>query len=125
MKTITSKLLLSISAFALISCATKLTNQGRQVRPITTKQKEACRFIDIISESNDLGANSAGDQQNAMNQARNKAAALGGNAVFFISNTTNQGLVLVGSQLIPSSEAVVQAEVYFCKFKSKEELEEV
>lgn len=109
----------------LSSCSTQLTQQGKRVRIIASNQKQHCRFIEVITEYNEMGWNSASNQQNALNQARNRAADLGGNAIHLISNTTNSQGMVINETYTESSSATTQAEVYFCKFKKNRELKEI
>jgi len=95
--------------FIVSSCATKISSTGKQIQIATDTQKEKyCKMIDIISVSNGTGLLATDDQQNAMNETRNKAAQLGGNAIRIISSNyfaTND-----------SSGAIIQAEVLKCNF---------
>ncbi|EPZ49341.1 PF13698 domain protein [Bacteriovorax sp. BAL6_X] len=96
------------------SCSTQLTKSGKNVRLVTENQKEKhCKTLDIITTSNELGWDAAHDSQNAMNDARNKVAELGGNGMKVISsNNAYQGY---GG----ASEAVIQVEALSCNFAKK------
>jgi type IV pilus biogenesis protein CpaD/CtpE len=101
---------LSILTILLItSCATKITPQGKKIQIATDSQKEKyCKMIDIISVSNGNGWGAEDNQTNAMNEVRNKAAQMGGNAIRIISSN------YVAKE--NSSRAIIQAEALKCNF---------
>ena len=81
------------------------------IRPITNEQKQDARYLGIVTGSFSFGWSSAGDAEAAMNEVRNKAAELGGNAIYIVSSDSN-----------PFTTTVV-AEVYFYDFNSKKDKE--
>ncbi|AYF43713.1 hypothetical protein BALOs_0703 [Halobacteriovorax sp. BALOs_7] len=92
------------------SCSTQLTKSGKNVRLVTENQKEKyCKTLDIVTASNELGWDAAHHSQNAMNEARNRVAELGGNGMKIISSNNSQGY---GG----SSQAIVQVEALACNF---------
>ena len=110
----------------IVSCSSALTSKGKQVRLISSTQKQYCNYIDFITESDNMGWDAGHNRENSLNQARNKAAELGGNAIFLISNSTaSEGGAFVAGTFVQSTQAVVQAEIYKCKFKAKQELKEI
>ena len=115
------KLIYFLNLFLVLSCSTQITNEGQKVQLVTTNQKEKyCEMIDIVTTSNDVGWNAAHDRENAMNEARNKVASLGGNAMIIISSSTeNAGYAISGNMLIGSSEGVVQVEALRCDIPKK------
>lgn len=64
-------------------CATQLTPQGSSVRLVS--DTTGCDFIGTVSGSNSAGSSTAHDADGAMNELRNKAAAMGANAVKIIN----------------------------------------
>ena len=75
-----------VTLFILVSCATTLTREGALIRPVTERQKECCcEYISLITASEEWGINQAADAESAINQSLNKAAALGGNAIYIIT----------------------------------------
>ncbi|MBN22812.1 MAG: hypothetical protein CL678_16115 [Bdellovibrionaceae bacterium] len=102
----------------LSSCTTTLTKEGREVTLVTESQKEKyCEMIDIITTSNDMGWDTAEDRENAMNEARNKVAKIGGNGMRIISSDSIiSGLLKTGNVLTAQSQAIVQVEALRCKF---------
>ena len=73
-----------IASLLLIGgCATQLTQQGADVRPVTAAEKEKfCKFIDVVEG---FGAPLSGGMKRAMTDARNDIGSLGGNGMYIIS----------------------------------------
>lgn len=67
--------------FLLSGCAATLTQQGAQVRLIDRQSDYKCKFVGTVTGSNSMGNTTAHDAEGAMNELRNKAAAIGANAV--------------------------------------------
>jgi len=89
------------------SCATQLSKEGENVKLVTDSQKEKyCEMIEILTTSSSIGWSSAGDLDNAMNEARNMVARAGGNAMKVISSNI--------ASYKSSSEAIVQVEALLC-----------
>jgi uncharacterized protein YbjQ (UPF0145 family) len=74
----------------LTGCVTALTTGGAQVRIVSEQERAACKFIGTVSGSMSLGARTAGDADSALNEARNKAANLGANAIRIINMDSNE-----------------------------------
>ncbi len=68
-------------------CATQLTLEGSSVRLVS--DATGCDFVGTVSGSNSMGISTSQDADGAMNALRNKAAAMGANAVKIISVDTN------------------------------------
>jgi hypothetical protein len=83
-------------------CATQLTTEGSSVRLVD--DKDNCEYRGIVAGSNALGVSTADDAEGAMNDLRNKAAAIGANAVYIMNIDSD----------IDSTTAV--AEALICKF---------
>lgn len=77
--------------FALATgCMATLTPQGQSVRVVTAAQKEAsCRYVGLVTASQSLGLTTGGDAQSALNGVRNRAAALGANAILIVSTDSD------------------------------------
>jgi uncharacterized protein YbjQ (UPF0145 family) len=73
--------------FVVFGCATQLTPEGSSVRLVSDTAK--CKFIGTVTGSNSMGSSTAQDADGAMNQLRNKAAAMGANAVKIINIDSN------------------------------------
>jgi hypothetical protein len=83
-------------------CATQMTAEGAQVRQITPAETQYCRFVSLVEGANYLGNTMDHDRAGALNEVRNKVAALGGNA-----------FVIAGGGSAPIG-TFVQAEAYAC-----------
>lgn len=89
-----------VALVSLTACSTVLTTSGNSVRVIDDKSKSDCRFIGTVSAFDTLGGNTGQESENAMNEARNKAAARGANAIKVIHmQTTFQGTTVTAEAL--------------------------
>ena len=77
--------LLGFMAICCISCSTRLTKPGSEIRIVTANQKERCRSVGIVTGSCSWGWSTAHDMENAMNELRNRAARLGANSIFILT----------------------------------------
>lgn len=98
-----------LSALLLQGCAgTALSTEGQGVRIISADEAKKCKFVDSISTNNQHTL--VGEpEEDARNQARNRVASLGGNALL-IKGTNNQ--------IAPSgvgSIFTVNGEAYTCR----------
>jgi len=66
-----------------LGCATQLTLEGSSVRLVS--DATGCDFVGTVSGSNSMGMSTSQDADGAMNTLRNKAAAMGANAVKIIN----------------------------------------
>ena len=82
-----TKLLLFISIFLVFGCATQLTPGGTSVRLVSDNTE--CDFVGTVSGSNSMGMTTAHDADGAMNAMRNKAAAMGANAIKIVNVDSN------------------------------------
>jgi len=91
----------ALASLGVTACMATLTPQGAQVRPVTAAQKDRdCRFVSVVTAEESMGASTAGDAESAMNKARNKVAAAGGNAMLVISvSTTDASTTVVAEAL--------------------------
>ncbi len=64
-------------------CATQLTLEGSSVRLVS--DAAGCDFVGTVSGSNSMGSSTSHDADGSMNSLRNKAAAMGANAVKIIN----------------------------------------
>ncbi|HWV09914.1 MAG TPA: DUF4156 domain-containing protein, partial [Pseudomonas sp.] len=73
----------------LQGCAgTALSTEGQGVRIISADEAKKCKFVDTVS-SNNQHTLVGEPEEDARNQARNRVASLGGNALH-IKSTNNQ-----------------------------------
>jgi len=80
-----------------IGCSTKLTTSGSQVKLISENNKANCSSISVVTGSSSAGANTGHNAENAMNEARNKAANIGGNSLQVIDvSTTESSSTVIG-----------------------------
>lgn len=91
-------------SFALIllavGCTTALTQQGTVVRLVEEKNAHGCEFLGTVSAFDTMGASTGHESQNALNEARNKAAKLGANAIKIVHmQTTFQGTSVTAEAL--------------------------
>ena len=68
----------------LFGCTTTLTTEGQSIKVVDEKAAKECEFVDFISEINSTGLSAKGEMENALVEARNKAAELGANALQII-----------------------------------------
>ncbi len=80
---------------ALAGCAVPLTPGAQNVRTISATQKERCEFLKLITFNQRLGPDKSG---NAMKNALNETAAIGGNGFYIVSTSTDwaEGASVVG-----------------------------
>ena len=77
----------------LFGCSTMLSTQGGQVRVISDKETIAnCKFINTVSGFHTMSWTTGGESENAMNEARNRAAEMGANTMRILHmQSTNVG----------------------------------
>ena len=71
-------------AVLLHGCAVTLSQHGAMVTVVEDRETNSCKFLAIVTGSNSLGYNTAHDAEGALNEVRNKAAQIGGNAIKMI-----------------------------------------
>ena len=81
---------------------TALTPEGAMVRAVDADWANECEFLGVVESHHTSGLDAGADRLGAMNDTRNKVAAMGGNA-FTVSSST----ALFDSHL-------VQADAYAC-----------
>jgi ABC-type glycerol-3-phosphate transport system substrate-binding protein len=91
----------ALAAFILLAgCSTALTQSGADIRIVEDKEANNCEFIATVSAFDTLGASTGHESQNALNEARNKAAQAGGNAIKIVHmQTTFQGTSVTAEAL--------------------------
>lgn len=104
MKTIS---IMVLFVLLLTGCVTTITREGGTIRPITAEQKQKAEYLGIVTGSFSWGYSTAEDAESAMNEVRNKAAKLGGNAIYIVNIDSN-----------PLNTTVV-ADVYRFNFNTK------
>ncbi len=82
------RVLLLLSLLAVQGCVTQLTPEGSSVR--IANESDECEFIGTVSASNSMGMSQADEAEGALNELRNKAAAMGANAVRIINVDSNE-----------------------------------
>lgn len=92
-------LILGISCIA--GCTTSLSYQGEKVRIIEGNEGYQTKFLGTVSGFDTLGISTGAESENALNEVRNKAAALGANAIKIIHmQTTIQGTSVTAEALL-------------------------
>lgn len=69
----------------LSGCVIQLKPEGKNVRIVEDKAAHQCRFIEVVTGSGSWGASTAHDAEGAMNELRNRAAKVGGNAIKIVN----------------------------------------
>ena len=90
--------LICASLVLLVGCATPLTDAAQKVQIVTAAQKEKCQAIKLVTFNQRLGPDKPG---NAMKSALNETAAVGGNAFYVVSTSSDwaEGASVVGEAL--------------------------
>lgn len=90
----------------------QLTTEGRKIRVLTEEQRDRnCEIIDIVIGAHyGYGRDVGDDMRSAMNEAKNMAAAMGGNAIRIIS-TESESMTRYYS-----GSSTVTAEALRCNF---------
>ena len=84
----------------LSACATALTSEGTGIRVVDDKSANSCKFIGTVSGFDTFSPTVGHESENAMNEARNKAAALGANGIKIVHmQTTIQGTSVTAEAL--------------------------
>lgn len=94
------KILIVSTVLALLSgCASTLSADGERVRVVTEQQRQACKFIKLVTVRKSLGPDKPGS---ALKEAMNETAAAGGNGFYLITNTVHwaDGASVAGEALI-------------------------
>lgn len=91
----------SLAGFILlIGCSTALTQSGSDIRIVEEKEANSCEFLSTVSAFDTMGASTGHESQNALNEARNKAAQAGANAIKIVHmQTTFQGTSVTAEAL--------------------------
>lgn len=90
------RMILFVIVLIIAGCsATVLTQEGQKVRITTIEPGKACEYLGVVtgSQGNALtGAITSNEnlETGAINDLRNKAAALGGNTIFILTNRAGQ-----------------------------------
>ncbi|GAC17624.1 DUF4156 domain-containing protein [Paraglaciecola arctica] len=94
-------LIILVTMFLVFGCTTTLTVKGQSVRIVESNQQSNCKFLGTASAFDTLGATAGHESENALNELRNKAAILGGNAIKILNlDSTIQGATATGEVLI-------------------------
>lgn len=92
-----------VTIIGLTACATQLTAQGNSVAIVDRQADYGCKFVGTVTGSNMMGNTMAHDAEGALNQLRNKAAALGANAIRILNvNSDSAGTAASAEALICS-----------------------
>jgi len=86
------------------SCSTSLTTAGANIKLLSENQKSSCQSVGVVTGSSNAGATPGHNAENAMNEVRNEAAELGGNA-----------LEIIGTTASGSAQTVI-GEAFICEF---------
>lgn len=96
-----NKFLAALVVLGVISgCATALTPAGSVVRVVQNQSDHSCSFIGTVSGANSTGASTAHDTEGAMNQVRNKASEMGGNAIRILNISTTIEVTTVAAEAL-------------------------
>lgn len=88
------------SLLLLVGCTTALTSAGSSVKVVNTAAATGCRFVGTVTGFDTLGANTGSESENVINEARNKAAHIGANAITVLHmQTTFQGTTVTANAL--------------------------
>ena len=74
---------------SLQSCVVGLNQYGAKVRLVDDKKEYNCKFITTVTGSGSMGISTAHDAEGAMNEIRNEAGRVGGNALKMVNVGTN------------------------------------
>lgn len=91
-------ILICVALAVLAGCSTTLTGAAEKVQIVTAAQKEKCQTIKLVTFNQRLGPDKPG---NAMKAALNETAAVGGNAFYVVSTSSDwaEGASVVGEAL--------------------------
>ena len=78
-----TRILLLLPLLTVVGCVTQLTPEGSSVR--IASDGDECEFIGTVSAANSMGMSTSDEAEGALNALRNKAAAMGANAVRIIN----------------------------------------
>ena len=82
-------------------CTTPLTQNGSTIRIIERKEGYQFKFLGTVSGFDTMGISTGAESGNALNEVRNKAAALGANAIKIVHmQTTFQGTSVTAEALL-------------------------
>ena len=82
--------ILAVLSFVISACTTALTKPGESVRLIDEEKADKnCKFLGTASAFDTGGINVGAETDNALNEARNKAASMGGNGIRIINIHTD------------------------------------
>ena len=99
--------LLAALTTCTIGCMASMTPEGAAVRPVTASQKDRdCKFLSLVTASEDMGSSTAGDAQSALNKACNKVAAAGGNAMLIVSTSSDNNASTVVVEALKCTFAI-------------------
>jgi Domain of unknown function (DUF4156) len=95
------RVLATLLAVLLVqACTTPITSQGNTVRIVENSTEHDCSFLSTVTGFDTLGANAGRESENAMNEARNRAAQAGANAIRILHmQTTFQGTTVTAEAL--------------------------
>lgn len=71
----------TILAISVTSCVVQPTAESKSIRLVDKQSDYNCKFITTVTGSGDFGISAAQNAEGAMNEARNKAAKAGANAI--------------------------------------------
>ena len=83
------KAILVFISILIFGCSIQITPEGRKVRLVSEEERNNCKFLDVVTGSMSMGASTGHDAESAMNEARNRVAALGGNGLKVINTDSD------------------------------------
>lgn len=102
----------AVCAAMMVGCGPTKPVAGSEKVRVTNTEPQGCRFLgDITGGQQTLFTTAANLETGARNDLKNKAAAMGGNVVYLLTNHTGQILIRgSGGQ----DSATVSGNVYYC-----------
>ena len=102
------KTTVALVAIACAACTAQLTEGGARVRTVPPEAAPRCRALGTVEGTGANGASAADNDYAATNDARNRAATLGANALVVTSRTSNlwRGSVRADAYACPQWEPV-------------------
>ena len=93
------------SILVVQGCTTTLSGQGAAIRILEDKERYNCEYIEEVTGRNSPSSDADDNLEGAMNDVRNRAAAVGANAIHILN-----------SHELHKKDAVVFAEAMKCQF---------
>ena len=112
------RIILFVALLIIVGCsATTLTQDGQKVRITTIEPGKDCTYLGVVTGSqgdaiSGIITSNENMETGALNDLRNKAAALGGNTIFILTNRAGQTTDKGGAGR--QTNVTMSANVYRC-----------